>query len=234
MQVEIWSDIMCPWCYIGKRRFEGALKKFEFSDEVEITWKSFQLNPEMATDPSKKISDYLSEVKGFSKTQTQEMLGHVTKLAAQEGLTYHFDTAVVANSFDAHRLIQMAKSNGLGDQAEEVLFNNYFTHGKNIADHDFLAGLGEEIGLNKTEVIEMLASDKYSSEVKKDIAEATQMGITGVPFFVVDKKYGISGAQASENFLNALKQIHSEWKNVQVKPIEFANGDSCDTEGNCD
>jgi predicted DsbA family dithiol-disulfide isomerase len=212
MKVEIWSDIMCPWCYIGKRRFEQALNAFEHRDKVEIIWKSFQLNPEMKTDPDKNIIEYLSETKGWTVDYSQQMHDHVTGLAKQEGLTYNFDHAVVANSFDAHRLIQLAKKNGLGDAAEERLFKAYFTEGQNIADHAVLVRLGTEIGLDGTMVSEMLKSKTNAAEVKNDIAEAQQLGVRGVPFFVLDRKYGVSGAQQAEVFASALKQAWEEWK----------------------
>ena len=131
MKVEIWSDVMCPFCYIGKRRFEAALLKFEHKDEVEIIWKSFQLNPHMKTDPEKNINQYLAEIKGWTLDQAESMNERVTQMAKAEGLHYDFDKAIVANSFDAHRLIQLAKTHNKGDEAEERLFKAYFSEGKN-------------------------------------------------------------------------------------------------------
>lgn len=212
MEVEIWSDVMCPFCYIGKRRFEKALKKLPEADKVKVTWKSFQLNPDLKTQPEKNIIEHLAEIKGWSIEQSTEMHANVTNMAKEEGLDYRFDKAVVANSFDAHRLLQMAKTKGLGDQAEELLFKYYFTEGKNIADHGFLTEVGVELGLNKTEVEEMLSSDKFSEEVNKDIYESHQLGVRGVPFFVMNQKYGISGAQPTETFVGALEQSLGEWK----------------------
>lgn len=210
MKVEIWSDVMCPFCYIGKRKFEKALEQFAQGDEVEVVWKSFQLNPLLKTQPGKSLNQYLSEAKGWSLEQAAQMNERVTQMAREEGLDYHLEKAVVANSFDAHRLVQFAKQKGKGDAAEEVLFRAYFTEGKNTADHAVLMSLGESIGLNQTEVAEMLNSDRYSDEVKADIAESDQLGIRGVPFFVIDRKYAISGAQPVDVFLNALEQAHSE------------------------
>ena len=206
MKVEIWSDVMCPFCYIGKRKFESALAQFENRDDVEITWKSFQLNPDMKTDPNKSTLAYLAEVKGWSIEQAQSTTSYVTNMAKEVGLDYNFDKAVVANSFDAHRLIQLAKTKGKGDAAEERLFKAYFTEGKNTADHDILIQLGTEIGLDAEAMKTMLAGTMYGADVQNDIAEGEKLGLTGVPFFVVDRKYGVSGAQQPETFLNTLKK----------------------------
>lgn len=231
MKVEIWSDIMCPWCYIGKRRFEQALNAFEHRDKVEIVWKSFQLNPEMKTDPDKNIIEYLSEMKGWTLDYSQQMHDHVTGLAKEAGLTYNFDRAVVANSFDAHRLIQLAKKNGLGDAAEERLFKAYFTEGQNIADHAVLVRLGTEIGLDGTMISEMLKSKTNTAEVKNDIAEAQQLGVRGVPFFVLDRKYGVSGAQQADVFSGALKQAWEDWKKQNGDATLQANAGAVCTPG---
>lgn len=206
MKVEIWSDIMCPFCYIGKRRFEKALEQFEHKDNVEITWKSFQLNPEMKTSPGKSINEYLAEIKGWSIEQAKEVNDRVTQMAKGVGLKYDFDKAVVANSFDAHRLIQLAKSKGKGDIAEEYLFRAYFTEGKNIADHSVLTEAGTEIGLDAAEVKRMLEGKGYAENVEEDINESQQIGVRGVPFFVFDRKYAVSGAQETETFLEVLQK----------------------------
>lgn len=195
---------MCPFCYIGKRRFESALEKFK--QPVEVEWKSFQLNPDMRTDPSKNINQYLSEIKGWPLEEAKKVNDRVTAMAAEVGLRYDFDKAVVANSFDAHRLIQLAKKNNKGDAMEERLFKAYFTEGKNIADHNVLLDLGKEIGLDGSEVESLLASNEFSSDVNHDIDEAHEIGVRGVPFFVIDRKYGVSGAQPVEAFLEALNK----------------------------
>src|SRR5580704_18126088 len=152
MKVEIWSDVMCPFCYIGKRRFENALEHFENKDEIEIEWKSFQLNPDMKTDPTTNIDQYLADIKGFTIDHARKLNAHVTQMAAEAGLTYNFDKAVVANSFNAHRSSHLAKKHGLGVEAEEQLFKAYLTDGKNIDDLDTLAGLGREIGHDACEI----------------------------------------------------------------------------------
>ena len=209
MKIEIWSDVMCPFCYIGKRKFEAALQKFEGKENVVVEWKSFQLNPDMVTDTSKSTVDYLAESKGWTKEYTRETMSYVVNMAKEVGLNYNFDKAVVANSFDAHRLIQLAKTLGKGDALEERLFKAYFVEGKNTADHATLSALATEIGLPEADVKAVLNSDKFSADVKRDIAESEQLGIRGVPFFVIDRKYGISGAQDSQVFLDSLNKA---WK----------------------
>jgi predicted DsbA family dithiol-disulfide isomerase len=204
MKVEIWSDVMCPFCYIGKRKFENALEQFSHKDEVEIEWKSFQLNPSMKTEPGKNINQYLAEIKGWTIDRAKEMNAHVSKMAEEVGLHYDFDKAIVANSFDAHRLIQLAKKKGKGNEAEENLFKAYFIEGKNIADHATLIELGNDIGLDAEEIKKMLSGNNFAEDVKHDVHEAEELGVRGVPFFVMDRKFGVSGAQAEEAFLNAL------------------------------
>lgn len=211
MQVEIWSDIMCPFCYIGKRRFEQALNQFEYADDVEIEWRSFQLNPDMETDPDASINEYLAKSKGWSVDKARQMNDRVTNMAAEEGLEYHMDQAVVANSFDAHRLIQFAKSQDVGDEAEEALFQAYFTEGKNMDDPDALVEIAGQIGLSAQETRKMLESDQYANAVKHDLQTAQAMNIRGVPFFLFNRKFAVSGAQESETFLKALKQSWNDW-----------------------
>ncbi|MES2808479.1 MAG: DsbA family oxidoreductase [Bacteroidota bacterium] len=234
MKIQIWSDVMCPFCYIGKRRFEQALQQFEHKDTIEIEWKSFQLNPNLVTDTSININQYLADIKGITLDHAQQMNQQVTQMAAEVGLTYDFDKAIVANSFDAHRFAHLAKQYGKGDEAEEALFNAYFTQGKNIADHDTLAELGEQIGLEKAEVYHTLSGNKYAINVQQDIAQAQQLGIRGVPFFVMDNKYGVSGAQAVPTFVETIAKAYSEWAeaNPQTK-LNVIEGDSCEIGGNC-
>ena len=215
MKVEIWSDIMCPFCYIGKRNFEAALNEFDAKNEIEIEWKSFQLDPTIPKSFEKKVStyEYLAERKGMPVERSKEIHDNIVETARKVGLTYNFEKAVVANSFDAHKLIQLAKTKGLGDAAEESLFKAYFTDGKDMSDHSTLIQLGKEIGLNEEEIIAALVSEEFEAKVNFDVSEGSQLGVTGVPFFVFDRKYAVSGAQPIETFLNALKQSHAESKN---------------------
>jgi len=234
MKVEIWSDVMCPFCYIGKRRFEDALQKTGHADDIEIEWKSFQLNPDMKTDPTINIDQYLADIKGFSLDHAKELNAHVTQMAAEAGLTYNFDRSVVANSFNAHRFSHLAKKHGLGDKAEEQLFKAYFTDGKNIDDNATLIELGVAIGLDAQEIKQTLESNAYADEVKHDVAEAQYLGIRGVPFFVMDRKYGVSGAQAVPVFEDTLNKAFTEWQQENKKPdLTVIEGESCGPDGNC-
>ena len=205
MKVEIWSDVVCPFCYIGKRKFERALNSFAQKDQIEIVWKSFQLDPEASssgTDYQKNLSDR----KGWSPEQTRQIIDNVSKTAADVGLDYHFEKAIAANSFDAHRLSHLALRHGLQDAAEEALFKAHFIEGKNIADHTVLAQIGATIGLDATDVKNMLESQEFADNVRNDIKDASQLQVSGVPFFVFDRKYAVSGAQDSEVFLQTLQK----------------------------
>ncbi len=210
MTVEIWSDVMCPFCYMGKRRFEAALAQFEHRDGVEVIWRSFQLDPSIRSTPGKDLYTYLAERKGMTREQSVRMHGQLVKAAAELGLTYNFDKAVVANSFDAHRLTHLAAAHGLQAAAEERLFAAYFTEGRDMSDHETLVSLGGEIGLDPMETKRMLADGAFAEEVRRDVREAELLGAEGVPFFVIDRKYGISGAQPSDLFLEALNKAWSE------------------------
>lgn len=234
MQVEIWSDIMCPFCYIGKRRFENALKSFPNAEEIEVIWKSYQLDPNQEDVPGKSINQYLAERKGWTVEYAREMNKYVTDMAAGEGLVYDMDKAVVANSFNAHRLIQMAKTKGLGDAAEEAFFNAYFTKGININDAAEIMAIGVSIGLNEQDIADMLDSGQFVNEVRADAAEAAMFGARGVPFFVFNRKYAISGAQPNEAFSQVLTTAFGDWKLTNENShVAIKDGDMCDTDGNC-
>ncbi|MCW3121917.1 MAG: disulfide bond formation protein DsbA [Flavipsychrobacter sp.] len=234
MTIDIWSDIMCPFCYIGKRKLENALEQFPQKDKINIVWHSFQLNPGVDYPPGTDIYNYLAERKGQTRAWAEKMYAQVTESARQEGLTYNFDKAVIANSFDAHRLIQMAKTKGLGDAAKERLLKAYFTDGLNISNRNTLIELGAEIGLDATEVGQMLDSNFFAAQVEEDIERAQAYGINGVPFFVLNNKYGISGAQPSEVFLSGLQQAWGEYQAEQpLKDIGAQDGAACTPDGDC-
>lgn len=204
-QVEIWSDIMCPFCYIGKRKFENALAESDYKDEVEIIWKSYQLSPDLVTNPNQNIHQYLAEHKNVSLEQAKGMNDHVTRMAAQEGLVYKMDKAIPANSLKAHQLSHLAAQHGLQNQMEELLFAAYFTQGKNIDDVEVLVNLGVSAGLEEAEIREALEKEIYKNAVLEDIETAMQIGVRGVPFFVFDRKYAVSGAQAKEAFMQTME-----------------------------
>ena len=199
---------MCPFCYIGKRHFEAALREFPHHEHIEVVWKSFQLDPSIPQEipEPENVYRYLAERKGISYEQSVRMHENVLQMAKNAGLDYRFDKAVVANSFRAHRLIQLAKTRGLGDQAEERLFAAYFTEGKNFGSPEVLTELGLDIGLTEADVHEALSNDRYADLVRADVQEAQEIGISGVPFFVFDRKYAISGAQPVSVFLQALEK----------------------------
>ncbi len=234
MKVEIWSDIMCPFCYIGKRKFETALSQFSHAAQVEIVWKSFLLSPDMKTAPEKNIHQFLAEHKDISIEQARKFNDQITISARQHGLVYNFDKTIPANSFNAHRFSHLAKQHGLQDKAEEILFKAYFTDGKNMDDIPTLIELGTEIGLDADEVKTALESNSYADEVRQDIYQARQIGVRGVPFFLFNNKLAVTGAQDSSVFLGTLEKALSEWKKENPQPItEIVDGQFCDTDGEC-
>jgi predicted DsbA family dithiol-disulfide isomerase len=201
LQVEIWSDVVCPWCYIGKRRFEAALNQFD--GDVEVTWRSFQLDPEAPAIREHTATEHLAAKYGMSVEQAEASHAQMTELAAQEGLEYHFEKARGGNSFDAHRLVHLATAHGKQDEAMERLMRAYFTEGVPIGDRAALTELATEIGL---EAGEALDSDEYADAVRADEELAHRIGIRGVPFFVLDRRYGLSGAQPAEIIVQALEK----------------------------
>ena len=216
MKVEIWSDVVCPFCYIGKRRFEKALESFEAKDKVEIEWRSFQLDPDLEYVPGQSVHEYLGKRKGTSAADGKKMNDAMTAMAKEVGLEYNFDKAIINNTFNAHRLLHYAKEKGLQSEMKERLFRAYYTEGKNIGDTDTLAQLGEEVGLQAEEIRTVLQSDKYAQDVVQDQYKAQQLGIQGVPFYVFNNKYGVSGAQPSEIFAQVLEKVWEEEKPVLI------------------
>ena len=207
MKIEIWSDIMCPFCYIGKRHLEAALRAFP-NEQFEIEWKSFQLDPTMTSQPGKNVYEYLAERKGISLEESRQMHSGVVNRAAEAGLDYQFEKAVISNSFDAHRIIQLAKTKGLGDAMEETFFKAYFTDGRDLNDQVTLMELAVGVGLNALDIKEVLEDERrFADAVRNDISEGQQIGVRGVPFFVFDRKYAISGAQPIEHFEQTIKEV---------------------------
>ncbi|WP_338555060.1 DsbA family oxidoreductase [Paenibacillus sp. KS-LC4] len=207
MKIEIWSDYVCPFCYIGKRRLESALEQFAHRNEVVIEYRSFELNSEASMYSGKNMHQILSEKHGMSIEQAKKANAELGQQAALMGLVYNFDQMKPTNTFDAHRLTQYAKSVGKDKELAEKLFYSYYTDAKLISDHDTLANIAESVGMNKDESMAVLHNpSKYANEVRSDEAIAKQLGITGAPFFVIDRKYAISGAQPIEVFLSALNQ----------------------------
>lgn len=209
MKVEIWSDVVCPFCYMGKKKFEIALAQFAHKDDVEVLWHSFQLNPEFKQIDG-DIHDYLAGKYGRSREWAMEMNASVTAAAKEVGLHYDFGRAIPVNTFDAHRLIHLAKDRGLQSEAEERLFSAYFTEGKNLGDPKTLAGLGADIGLDHGEARKVADSSEYAEAVTRDESEAQELGIHAVPFFIFNRRYAISGAQPSHIFMETLNRVWEE------------------------
>jgi predicted DsbA family dithiol-disulfide isomerase len=202
MKVEIWSDVVCPWCYIGKRRFEQAVE--QFGGEVEVHWRSFELDPTAPATREHTASEHLAAKYGMSVEQAEASHAQMTELAAQEGLEYHFEKARGGNSFDAHRLIHLAAAHGKQAEAQERVMRAYFTDGVPIGDREALIGLGEELGLEDARAA--LESDDYADAVREDEVLAQRIGIQGVPFFVLNRRYGVSGAQPADVLVQALEK----------------------------
>ncbi len=212
MVVEIWSDVVCPFCYIGKKEFETALAKFPYKDSVEVVWRSFELDPRAPQRSDLDMYGMLVEKYGGTRESAKARVADVVQRGLTVGIHYNMEKAIIANSFDAHRLIQLAKTKGLGDVAEERLFKAYFIDGLHIADHATLEQLGKEIGLAGKVVEKMLASEDFAHEVRADERAAHLHGVRGVPYFLIDGKVPVSGAQPSETFLRALDQAWMDRK----------------------
>ncbi|MEO6908657.1 MAG: DsbA family oxidoreductase [Abditibacteriaceae bacterium] len=232
MKVDIWSDIRCPFCYIGKRKFEIALEQFPHKDNIEVVWHSFELDLNLKTDPSANSLERLAQRKGMTIQQAQQMVQHVSDAAKEADL--HFDTSktVTANSFNAHRLIQLAKTKGLGKEAKEQLLKAFFIDSKNIDDDQTLTEIGSLIGLDPDEVEKLLSSNAYEEAVRQDEMQAQNLGINGVPFFIFNNKYAVSGAQSPATFLQALEQSWGESEEADELDI-IVEGKTCPTNGDC-
>lgn len=233
MKIEIWSDIMCPFCYIGKRRLEQSLVNSPLKDKIAIEWKSYQLNPELVTDTSIGIDDYLALHKGMPIEQARQLNQQVSAMAKEEGLVYDFERSIVANSLQAHQLLHFAKKYNKQDEAKELLFKAYFTEGKNIDDLSVLKAILNSLQLDADLFEQALASEELLDEVKMDIHEARQIGVRGVPFFVYDRKYAISGAQPLALFEQTLAKAYEEWnKENNIIVVQDADaGATCGPDG---
>lgn len=237
MKVEIWSDVMCPFCYLGKYRYEKALEEFPDRAYIQTEWKSFQLDPTLPKKGSGITTyEYLSERKGMHLSQVKQMTEGLSAQAAAEGITLNFGQAVIANSFDAHRLVHLAQEKGLGNEVEEKLFMAHFVDGKDVSDASVLTEIGVSLGLKAEEVQDMLEKGLYEQEVKEDIQLAARFGIRGVPFFVFNRKYAVSGAQPKEVFAQTLEKAYAEWRQENPLPAftTVAEGPVCDPETGCE
>jgi predicted DsbA family dithiol-disulfide isomerase len=214
LSVDIWSDIVCPWCYVGKRRFEKALAQFAHKADVEVTWHTFELDPR-AEKASVDLADNLAKKYRRTREQAQQMLDQMTQTAAGEGLEIHFEKAQTSNTFDAHRVLHLALERGKQADVKERLMRGYFTEGAPIGDHATLARLAADAGLDEQEVKDVLAGDRYTDAARGDEALARELGISGVPFFVLGGRLGVSGAQTPDVLLGALEKA---WELVTTAP----------------
>jgi len=218
MKIEIWSDVVCPWCYIGKRRFEAALAEFEHADDVEVLWRSFQLDPNApdSRQLTESPDELLAKKMGRPLEQVRAMQAQVTSIAASVGLQYRLDLTRPGNTFDAHRLLHLALEHGLQDPLKERFDAATFTEGLSVSDPDELTRLAVEVGLDEARVRQVLDSDEFADAVRADESQARAYGISGVPFFVIDGRYGVSGAQESAAILSVLRQAWQERNPVEV------------------
>jgi len=224
MKIEIWSDVMCPFCYLGKRKFETALKQFADKEYIEVEWKSFQLNPDLVTDPGIRIDQYLSEHKGIAAEQARQMNGQLTRTGQAVGLEYNFDKVIVANTFNAQRLIKLAHTQGKQNEMEERLFEAFFAEGKNVDDLPTLMQLAAEVGVAAAK--EAFENDEYAAQVQTDVAEANALGIHSVPYFVFNRQLAVNGAQDSSFFLETLRKAFAGWAKdhpeIKPRPVTFS------------
>ena len=227
MHVEIWSDIACPWCYVGKRRFETALAAFEHAGDVQVTWRSFELDPDAPAARPVSGAEHLAEKYGTSLELALAMNDRMTETAATEGLEFHFERARGGSTFDAHRLVHLAAEHGKQDAMKERLMRGYLGEGELMSDHDALRRLAAEVGLPADEVAELLAGDRFAAAVRDDERTGASLGIRGVPFFVVDRQFGASGAQPPEALGELLRHAWEAQPRIEV----VTTGDSCGIDG---
>lgn len=235
MKIEIWSDIMCPFCFIGKRRFENALEAFPNKASIEIVWKSFDLYPGLKTNTSTNITQFLIENKGVSEVETQQLVDGAANLANSVGLKYNWEKIIVANTKRAHELLHLAENKGLQNEMKERLFKAYFIEGENIDDLHTLIRLGEEVGIEKEAISLAIENGRFTTAVNFDIQEAKQLGVSGVPFFVLNRKFAVSGAQSETYFTQALETAYFDWKNPEEasKLREERKANGCTPGGEC-
>jgi predicted DsbA family dithiol-disulfide isomerase len=228
MQVEVWSDVVCPWCYIGKRRLESALEKFPHRDDVEVVWRSFQLDPSIPEGETHPTLPALAAKYRTSEDAMRANMARVEQLAADEGLDYHLADGVSGNTLRAHELLHLAAEHGLRNRLKERLLHAHFEEGRSVFDVDSLVSLAVEVGLDEAEVREALADRRYLAAVREDGATAQALGATGVPFFVVDRKYGAAGAQPAELLLQILERAWAEANPLTTVPAaDGCTDDSC-------
>lgn len=231
MRIDIWSDVVCPWCYIGKRRLEKALAGFPHAEETELVYHSFQLDPAAPKVPTETAREMLARKYGMSAAQAAETQGRVIAMAAEEGMDWRHDESPFVNTADAHRLLHLALEEGGQAELKEALLHAYFGEARNVADHAELRKIAAEVGLDSTRVEEVLEGREFEEAVEDDVRQAAAYGATGVPFYVVDGRYGISGAQPTEVFTQVLERAWGESHPAIEMVSESAAGDACGPDG---
>jgi len=233
LRIDIWSDIACPWCYVGKRHLEQALDKFPHKADVAIVWRAFELDPSAPKirDASQRYAERLAAKYRTTAVQAQVMIDRMVDTAAKDGLEFRFDRIRPGNTFDAHRLLHLAHERGKQGALKERLLRAYMTEGQAIGDRDVLVTLAREVGLDEHEARDVAGGDRFAAEVRRDEAMARELGITGVPFFVLDQRLGVSGAQPAEVLLGAIERAWSELPRPALET--FAEGAVCGPDG-CD
>lgn len=238
MKIEVWTDIMCPYCYIGKLHYEKALEQFEFKDQIELEWKAFLLNPDL---PNKgkgmPVMDYLHNTVGVSEEDTKKMNEQIAQLAKENGIESNLENAVAANTLDAHRLIKLAATKGVDSKVMQLLSKAYFEEAKDYSDHAILIEIGISAGLDKKEIEKLLASDDYAYEVKQDIQEANNLGFDTVPTFLFNRKHALVGSQPVGAFIKTLQKAYLKWKKQDLKQteaVDVTQGKFCSIDGTCD
>jgi predicted DsbA family dithiol-disulfide isomerase len=231
MRIEIWSDVVCPWCYIGKRRLEQALSEFPHAEDVEVVWRSFQLDPSAPTEPVETVAESLGRKYGGGPDAGRQMVDRVEAVAAELGMLWRHHESLRVSTVDAHRVLHLALETGgpeLQGRLKEALLSAYFIDTANVADHDTLVAIAGEVGLDEVRVKEVLSDDEYADAVEADIREAASLGATGVPFYVIDRKYGVSGAQPSEVFTQVLERA---WSEAHPQLDLVGGADACGPDG---
>ncbi|MGY1609844.1 DsbA family oxidoreductase [Geodermatophilus sp. SYSU D00700] len=228
MRIEVWSDVVCPWCYIGKRRLEAALERFPHRDQVEVVWPSFQLDPSVPEGETHATLPALAAKYGRPVEEMRAMMRHVEETAAGEGLHYRLEEGVGGNTLLAHELLHLAAERGRQGEVKERLLHAYFEQARPVFDVDSLAALAVETGLDEAEVRAALADHRYRPAVLEDARTAQALGATGVPFFVVDRRYGAAGAQPADLLLQLLERAWADAHPLTTVPAaEGCEGDSC-------
>lgn len=237
MKVEVWTDIMCPYCYIGKIHYEKALQQFEHANDVELEWKAFQLNPELpGNGKGYAVTEYLTQMAGLSEEQMNQMFKSVKQLAEEAGVTSNLPNAIAANTRDAHRLIKLAATKGVDSEVLRNISKAYFEDGNDYSDREFLVSVGVEAGLNKQEILTMFDSEDYLYEINQDIQEMANLGFDTVPTFLMDRRQAIIGSEPVDLFLKVLRKAHNDWKsrNEKEQEITVSKGKSCSADGVCE